>query len=542
MRVLKNKEPANLASDLEKSEKRYHHLINEVTDYAIIALSVEGIVLDWNKGATRIKGYTPEEMIGKSFTLFYPEADREAGLPMRLLREAAKYGSAQHEGWRVRKDGSRFWGGIVISAIHDDDDVVIGFSKVTRDLTERKKYEDRLVQYSEEMEKANDQLRLSEERYHRMIAEIQDYAIILLDHDGIIQNWNTGAQFIKGYAAHEIVGKNFRIFYTPEDQAARLPDRLLDRAKITGKAIQEGWRIRKDGTKFWGSITITALHDASHNVIGFSKVTRDLTERKFAEDELKAKNAELEQMNKELSSFAYISSHDLQEPLRKIQTFTTRIREMEKGNLSPKGLDYFERIRASAHRMRTLIEDLLAYSQTNSAERKFDPTDLEKVLEDVRDELEPTIEEKNATVTWDHAPTAKVIRYQFHQLIFNLVSNALKFTRPGVAPQVRITSGFVARHEIPGAPNSIKPGLYHKLTVSDNGIGFEQEHAGKIFQIFQRLHTREEYAGTGVGLSICKKIAENHEGFIHAEGRVNEGASFHVYFPVSPEASSLATG
>ncbi len=364
--------------NLTASEELYRLMIAEIRDYAIILLDKDGTIVEWNKGAEKIKGYSRTEIIGRRFSIFYAPHELERGLPDQLLQQALREGSANHEGWRIKKDGTKFWGSVAITPIHDSNGVHSGFSKVTRDLTERKQAEDRLRSYAEELEVRNEELRRSEQRYHKMIAEVQDYAIIMLNRVGDIEEWNIGAETIKGYKAKEILGKNFRIFYTEEDRQQKLPEMLLELAARKGRAQHEGWRVRKDRTRFWGSVTITALHDNDNHIIGFSKVTRDLTERKIAEDNLRSKNHELEEMNKELgimnrelSSFAYISSHDLQEPLRKIQTFSSRILEVDKANLSEKGLAYFSRIQAASQRMRLLIDDLLTYSRANSAERKY---------------------------------------------------------------------------------------------------------------------------------------------------------------------------
>jgi PAS domain S-box-containing protein len=209
--------------DLKKSEERYHKMVEEVEDYAIILLDKEGNILDWNRGAEQIKGYKPNEIIGQNFRIFYLPQDRQKQLPETLLSEAIEKGKATHEGWRVKKDGTKFWGSIVITALHDSNEKIIGFSKVTRDLTERKAAEEEKERYALALEQKNAELKKSEERYHRMISEVEDYAIILLDSDGYVQNWNKGAEKIKGYKAEEIVGKSFSNFYLPEDQQKKLP-------------------------------------------------------------------------------------------------------------------------------------------------------------------------------------------------------------------------------------------------------------------------------------------------------------------------------
>jgi len=382
---------------------------------------------------------------------------------------------------------------------------------------------------TEELILRNEELRRSEERYHRMISQVQDYAIILLSTSGVIENWNKGAEKINGYKAAEVVGKNFRIFYTPEDQERHLPEQLFLEAIHNGKAEYEGWRVRKDGSKFWGNIVLTTLHDERNNVIGYSKVTRDLTERKVAQDVLTEKNRELEKINQELSAFAYVSSHDLQEPLRKIQTFATRILELE-SKFSEKGRDYFNRIQIAAYRMQCLIEDLLIYSRATSVDRNPTPTDVNHLLQDVIGELSETILEKHARLEYSRFPQLNVIPFQFRQLMLNLISNALKFAKKELASHIIIKADTASVDMIQRDGKNARKS-YHHISISDNGIGFESTHNARIFEIFQRLHGKNEYEGTGIGLAICKKIVDNHDGIITAEGKVNEGAIFHIYLP-----------
>ncbi|NUO63670.1 MAG: PAS domain S-box protein [Gemmatimonadaceae bacterium] len=244
-------------------------LVESVQDYAIFALDPDGYILSWNAGAERFKGYAAEEIVGKHFSIFYPKAKVESGWPEHELKEAARVGRFEDEGWRIRKDGSRFWANVVITALRDSSGQLLGFAKVTRDLTERRA--------------AEEALRLSEERFRLLVTSVKDYAIFMLDPGGHVATWNEGAERAKGYKAEEIIGKHFSIFYPPEKVAVRFPDFELAEAARVGHFEDEGWRIRKDGSRFWANVVITALRDGDGKLVGFGKVTRDLTERRAAE-------------------------------------------------------------------------------------------------------------------------------------------------------------------------------------------------------------------------------------------------------------------
>ncbi|HTE34076.1 MAG TPA: PAS domain S-box protein, partial [Chryseolinea sp.] len=458
-------------------------------------------------------------VLGKHISIFYTSEDRARNLPQQLINEATTTGRAGHEGWRVRKDGTLFWGSISITALHDDRGYVIGYAKVTRDLTERRQAE-------EELKQKHEALKISEQRYHLMISEVQDYAIILLDRDGIVLNWNKGAQHIKQYREDEIVGKHFRIFYLEEDQRNKLPERLIKEAAQRGKATHEGWRQRKDGSHFWGSIVITALHDQSGNFIGFSKVTRDLTERKKSEDQIFQYTQKLELQNKELEQFAYVASHDLQEPLRKIQTFADLVQKnIDNG---PMVVKYLDKIDVSSARMSQLVSSLLGYSRLSALEGEKVDVDLNAILCQVETDFELLITEKKATIISDTLPTVRGHAMQLSQLFGNLIGNALKFNH-GV-PVISITFRLVSKDEAYVAENLTHP-KYIELAFKDNGIGFEQKYAAKIFTIFQRLHDRMTFQGTGIGLALCKKIMENHDGAISCQSEPGNGATFYAYFP-----------
>jgi hypothetical protein len=376
------------------------------------------------------------------------------------------------------------------------------------------------------------EIREQEERYFRMINEIEDYAILRLSPEGIIENWNTGAEKIKGYKASEIIGKHFRIFYSADDQKSHLPETLIKKASEEGKAVHEGWRLRKDKSRFWGSILITALHDTAGHVVGFSKVTRDLTQMKMANDNLKdyadkiAKtNYELEEKNKQLESFNYIASHDLKEPLRKIRLFISRLRDdME---LTPRVREILSKIETSSVRMQDLIEGLLLYCQ---ADLTISPEtcNLNLLLNDVLADFSDLTEQKDILITKMTLPSVNMNPIQFKQVFYNLISNAVKYKKDNIPLQLNISYQMASK--LNGKNNS--PHLYHKISFEDNGIGFEADHNDKIFGLFQRLHDQSKYAGTGLGLAICKKVVENYGGQITAKGEPGKGARFDILLPV----------
>lgn len=514
--------------ELVKSGERFHRMILEVEDYAMILLDKDGIVRDWNKGAEKIKLYTKKEILGEHFSIFYLEEDQKSSLPEKLIKEARENGRASHEGWRVRKDGTKFWGSISITALHNTNGEIIGYSKVTRDLTEKKIAYDSLKATADELMLRNHQLKQSEERYHKMVEEVQDYAIILLDIDGNILNWNQGAERIKGYKASEILGKNFRKFYSAEDLAQKLPEGLLSTAVREGKAVQEGWRIRKDGSRFWGSITITALHDSKNNTIGFSKVTRDLTEKKHAEEQQASYTNELLEQNKELEQFAYVASHDLQEPLRKIKTFADILQQ----NLASPAVasTYLEKIDRSANRMSELIQSILSYSRLSKLKDEFENISLSDIIDNVKQDYELLINEKSAQIICYPLPVINASATQLNQLFANLIANSLKYcVRP---PVIIITSSRVNKSEVYNQPANLLASMYLQVAVQDNGIGFDEKYVDKVFGIFQRLHSRHSYEGTGIGLALCKRIMENHNGFITAKSTPDAGSTFLLYFPL----------
>ena len=355
-------------------------LVQSIKDYAIFMLNPQGIIISWNEGAKRIKGYMPNEIIGKHFSIFYTQEDLEVNKPANELKIALATGKYEEEGWRLRKDGSRFWVNVVITAVYDESGKHVGFSKVTRDLTERKTVEERLKR--------------SEELYRLLVEQVEDYGIFMLDTEGNIISWNEGAARINGYGTSEILGKSFSIFYPQEDIISQKPKWELEIAAKDGKYEEEGWRIRKNGNRFWANVVITAIYNDEGKLFGYAKVTRDLTERKKTEtelresferhrllaEELKQINNQLLEANKQLEQFASIASHDLKEPLRKIITFADLVLNDTQNKLSEQGEKNFSKVIESARRMSRMIEDILSFSFLVQ-KQEFQTISLQTVLD-----------------------------------------------------------------------------------------------------------------------------------------------------------------
>jgi PAS domain S-box-containing protein len=517
----RNSDLVRLNEELARSEERFRLMVTSVRDYAIFMLDPQGRITSWNEGAKRFKGYDAPEIIGKHFSVFYTAPDKARKHPEWELEKATKEGRYEEEGWRVRKDGSQFWANIVITRINDRNGNMIGFSKVTRDLTERRNAEEELKQ--------------SEERMRLMISAVKDYAILMLDRDGTITSWNEGATRIKGWRPEEVIGKNFSIFYLKEDIARNHPQYELKIATEEGRYEEEGWRVRKDGTRFWANVVITRINDSSGSHIGFVKVTRDLTDKKRADEALKSAYEDLERRVKERTQdlenalksrdeFLSIASHELKTPLTslrlQLQLSSRRVDRSESADPIFKDLSKsFDVGIRQVNSLTHLVNDLLDISriQTGNFELNRTPVNLSELVDEIALRFKEQIEQSRNTLELHLDPdlTGSWDRFRLEQVIVNLLSNALKY-----APQTPIRLV------------TYKSNNRAFLEVSDKGPGVDQEKIEKIFNRFERGSNATNVGGLGLGLFITRKIVEHHLGRITVESSPGRGARFIVELPL----------
>jgi PAS domain S-box-containing protein len=512
--------PPHREESLRGSDERFRLLVESVQDYAIFMLDPEGRVLTWNAGAERIKGYSASEIIGQHFSRFYPP---EAGdFPAHELQVAAAQGRFEDEGWRVRKDGSRFWANVVITALFGPDQKLVGFAKVTRDLTERREHEDRLRQ--------------SEERFRLLVEGVSEYAIFMLDVNGVVETWNDGASRIKGYRPEEIIGQHFSKFYPEDAVESGWPEHELRVAAAEGRFVDEGWRLRKDGSRFWAHVNITALRDDSGRLRGFAKLTRDLTERKRTEA-LEASGAERETMleaerNARMlaqrsarikDEFLATLSHELRTPLNAILGWTQLLRS--RGASEPVDLDRaMEIIERNARAQVRLIDDLLDLSRIMSGRFRLDvqQVSLGDIARSALDSIEPTARTKGVRVESVLDPRSVVVAgdpARLQQVFWNLLSNAVKFTPKGGKIQVVLQ----------------RVNSHIEFSISDTGIGIPAAFLPHVFERFSQKDssTHREYGGLGLGLAICKQLVDMHGGSIQAKSMgEGHGATFVVTLPL----------
>lgn len=479
---------------LHESEERFRLIISGIKDYAVFMLDPQGTIVTWNEGAERIKGYKAHEIIGKHFSCFYREGEKASGKPMQELDIAVKRGRYEEEGLRIRKNGSHFWANVLITPLYNHSGQLTGFVKVTRDITERQQAMGVLQEQSELLDLAND-------------------AIMVRHLDGTILYWNRGAQKMYGFTEEEAIGrKSHELLNTEHPQPLNKIERdILSKGRWDGELVHYA----HDGRRLIIESRQALKTDRLGKPIAILEINTDITERKEAEEKRRAL-AEMERINAELEQFASVASHDLQEPLRAVAGCLQILEKTHRDKLDGNAVELIHHAVDGAQRMRTLINDLLSLSRVNSEEITFLPTDMSEVLDQVEKTLEMTIQETGAVITHNRLPTLSVDKTQLTQLFQNLISNAIKF-RDEKPPRVHIAAK--------------RKGGEWLFSVRDNGIGFEQKYADKIFEPFKRLHGRDKYAGTGIGLPICKRIIERHGGKIWVKSQVNKGTTF--YFTIA---------
>jgi PAS domain S-box-containing protein len=496
--------------------RRLELLVDAIVDYAIYMIDIDGTVRSWNSGASRLKGYTPDEIIGKSFATFYTPEDRAKELPQRALAAASQAGRFSSEGWRVRKDGSRFWASVIIDAIRNEGGELIGFAKVTRDITER--------------QRAHDDLLNSERRYRQLIEAVVDYAIFQLDPLGHVTSWNPGAQRIKGYRPEEIIGRHFKAFYTPEDVALGVPKRALSEATERGRFEAEGWRMRKDGSRFWASVVIDRITDDAGNLVGFAKVTRDVTDRKKAEDELKqvqeqlAASQKLEAVGQLSGGIAHDFNNLLMIVLGNLETAERQAARLAAPNLG-RALANAKR---GAQRAAALTSRLLAFSRRQALDPK--PININTYITTLQEFLQRTLGERVEVQTVGSAGLWQIEADPNHleSAIVNLAINA-RDAMPDGGKLTLEAANISADEDYCRLNPELAPGHYVAICVSDTGSGMSRDVLSHAFEPF--FTTKDAGHGTGLGLSQVYGFVKQSGGHAKIYSEVGQGTTIKMYFP-----------
>jgi PAS domain S-box-containing protein len=482
--------------ELRESEERCRLILEGIQDYAIFMMDLRGHVVSWNAGAERIKGYRADQIIGQNFSCFFPPEEVERGRPAEVLRMTAASGRHEEQGMRVRKDGSRFLASVTFTALRDVAGNLRGFSEFSHDLSESKE---------------------SEAKYRGLLEAAPD-AMVVVNADGEIVLLNVQAEKEFGYRRDELVGQRVKNII-PEGFAERLiADGTRTAADALAQQIGMGIELigrRKDGTEFPIELMLSPL--ASAEGILVTAAIRNITERKKAEDHLVKTVGELKRSNEELQQFAYVASHDLQEPLRMVASFTQLLAKRYKGRLDSDADEFIAYAVEGSFRMQGLIEDLLAYSRAGISEKALQQISSEKALNEALANLRATIQESGAVVTRDPLPAIITDETQLVQVFQNLVGNAVKY-HGSKAPLIHVSATKNGREE-------------WIFSVRDNGLGIDPQYFQRIFVLFQRLHGREQFKGTGIGLAICKKILERLGGRIWVESQPEMGSTFYFTLP-----------
>lgn len=495
--------------EMRADEGRYRLLVESITDYAIYMLDTDGTVTSWNPGAQRFKGYTAEEIVGRHFSRFYSEEDQAAGVPARALMLAETEGRFEAEGWRIRKDGTRFWAHVVIDPIRVGDELV-GYAKITRDLTERKK--------------AQEALHASQEQFRLLVQGVTDYAIYMLDMDGHVASWNQGARRIKGYAPREILGRHFSEFYTEEDRAAGLPGQALATALAEGRFETEGWRVRKDGTRFQAHVIVDVIRDEAGEPIGFAKITRDVTERLENQRALEQAREALFQAQK-IEAIGQLTggvAHDFNNLLAAILGSLELVRK--RLPYDPRITPLLENAVQGAERGAALTERMLAFARKQ--ELTMQAVDVPVLVRGMADFMQRTL---GGTIDLQlvfpgRLPKIHTDANQLEASLLNLVVNS----RDAMPAGGSIT--ITARTErIVERGGQLEPGDYVLIEVTDTGEGMDAETVARSAEPF--FTTKGVGKGTGLGLSMVHGLAAQSGGRIGVKSEVGKGTTIDLWFP-----------
>ena len=493
-------------------ERRLQLLVHAVVDYALFLLNPEGFIVSWNPGARRLKGYEEVEILGQHFSRFFTPEDQRRGLPKTVLLTAAKEGRFESEGWRVRKDGSKFWALAVLDAVRDEQGELLGFVKITRDMTQRR----------EALE--------SEQRFRQLVESVVDYAIFHLDPNGVVSTWNAGAERIKGYKPAEIIGSHFSRFYTEGDRAAGIPVKALETARATGRFEAEGWRVRQDGSKFYASVVIDAIRDSTGEIVGFAKVTRDITERMEAQRKLQetqeqlAASQKMEAVGQLSGGIAHDFNNLLMIVIGNMETVKRHARESNNPNMQ-RALDNAMR---GAHRAASLTQRLLAFSRRQALNPK--PLDLNKFVAGSADFLGRSlgeaieIETVGAAGLW----TVEIDSNQLEVALLNLAINARDAMPKGGKLTLEAANAILDREYCQSNPE-VTPGQYVMLSVSDTGVGMSKDVLARAFEPF--FTTKELGHGTGLGLSQVYGFVKQSGGHLKIYSEVAHGTTVKIYLP-----------
>ncbi|MBY3597982.1 hybrid sensor histidine kinase/response regulator [Rhizobium bangladeshense] len=492
-------------------EGRFRLLVDAITDYAIYMLSPEGIVTSWNTGAQRFKGYKPSEILGEHFSRFYVEEDRAAGVPERTLATAVEQGRFEGEGWRQRKDGSRFWAHVVIDPIRHPSGELVGFAKITRDLTERRA--------------AEQAIRQSEEQFRRLVQGVSDYAIYMLDPDGNVSSWNFGAERIKGYRPEEIIGRHFSTFYTPEDRAAGLPEKALRVARAEGRFEREGWRVRKDGSRFWASVVVDVIRDEEGEVLGFAKITRDITEKMETQRALEQAREELFQSQK-MEAIGQLTggiAHDFNNLLMAVIGSLEILKKRMPQDLSLTSL--VDNAMQGAQRGAALTQRMLAFSRRQ--ELHMEPIDVSGLVRGMLDILSRSLGPLTTIETSFpvRLPTILTDPNQLEMAILNLVVNARDAMPTGGRIVLRASEETISVGQGP-----LSAGRYTRIAVIDEGEGMDAKTLEQAVTPF--FTTKGVGKGTGLGLSMVQGLASQSGGRLILKSTLGEGTTAELWFPV----------